>query len=58
MLDAFIIEEIKRRERDEERRRDDERPRVEIPIAPEEPVRPSSEHDEPARGVIVIDYSV
>jgi len=58
MLDAFIIEEIKRREREEERRRDDERPRIEIPVAPEEPVRPSGEQDKPDRGVMIIDYSV
>jgi len=58
MLDAFIIEEIKRRERDEERRRNDERPRLEIPVAPsEEPVRPSGE-EKPERGVVIIDYSV
>lgn len=58
MLDAFIIEEIKRRERDEERRRNDERPRLEIPLAPEpEPVRPRGE-DKPERGVVIIDYSV
>jgi len=59
MLDAFIIEEIKRREREEERRRNDERPRIEIPVAPEEPVRPSpSGEEEPQRGVVIIDYSV
>jgi hypothetical protein len=32
MLDAFIIEEIKRGKQDEERRRDEGRPRLEIPI--------------------------
>ena len=57
MLDAFIIEEIKRREREEERRKDDQRPRVDLPIAPAEPIRPSGE-DKPERGVIVIDFSV
>lgn len=57
MLDAFIIEEIKRREREEERRRDDERPRVEIPIAPERPVVPAGE-EKRDRGVVIIDYSV
>jgi len=42
MLDAFIIEEIKRREREEERKRDEQRPRIEIPIPPDEkPVHPS-----------------
>lgn len=58
MLDAFIIEEIKRREREEERRREEQRPRVEIPQLPEEePVRPSGE-EKPERGVVIIDYSV
>ncbi len=58
MLDAFIIEEIKRREREEERRRDDSRPRLEIPLEqPERPVEPRGE-DKPERGVVIIDYSV
>lgn len=56
MLDAFIIEEIKRRDREDERRRDDERPRIEIPVAPEEPIRPLGE-EKPERGVVIIDYS-
>lgn len=56
MLDAFIIEEIKRRE-DEERRRDEGRPRLEIPIEPERPLVPSGE-EKPDRGVVIIDYSV
>jgi hypothetical protein len=56
MLDAFIIEEIKRRERNREER---ERPALEIPLpVPEE--RPSRRTDadddeKPQRGVIVID---
>lgn len=58
MLDAFIIEEIRRREREDERRRDDERPRIEIPVAPSpEPVQPRGE-DKPERGVVIIDYSM
>jgi hypothetical protein len=57
MLDAFIIEEIKRREQEEERRRDEGRPRLEIPIEPERPLVPSGE-DKPDRGVVIIDYSV
>ena len=58
MLDAFIIEEIKRR--DHERTADD-RPAVELPIPlPPEPTR--QEDDKPGapnrdRGVVIIDYT-
>lgn len=56
MLDAFIIEEIKRRERNRE---DRERPVLEIPLpGPEDrPRRRSDAEDDekPQRGVIVID---
>ena len=59
MLDAFIIEEIKRRER---LRHDRERPAVELPLrTPDErPPRRSDTKDEapPQRGVVVIDLSV
>jgi hypothetical protein len=57
MLDAYIIEEIKRRE-EERQRRESERPTVQIP--PPEPDRlpQQSEEDKPQRGVIIIDYSV
>lgn len=60
MLDAFIIEELKRRERESERRRDEERPRLEIPIAPESPTARKDDDSEPKpeRGVVIIDYSV
>ena len=57
MLDAFIIEEIKRRERD----REQDRPRLELPLT--DPTRPRSKDDERdeedggKRGVIIIDYS-
>ncbi len=57
MLDAFIIDEMRRREREEaERRIENERPMLEIPV-PEIPLqRPREEEDEaPQRGVIVID---
>ena len=58
MLDAFIIEEIKRRER---MRRDEGRPLIEVPL-PEENERPKrrSEEDDderPSRGVVVIDLA-
>ncbi len=60
MLDAFIIEEIKRRER---MRRDDERPVVELPLPKDEemPRRRSEterDSDKPERGVVVIDLAV
>ncbi|MGA9524638.1 MAG: hypothetical protein WBV82_24485 [Myxococcaceae bacterium] len=59
MLDAFIIEEIKRRERNHQDR--DERPVVELPVPrPEEaPRRRTDEEDEkPRRGVVIIDMAV
>lgn len=60
MLDAFIIEEIKRRERE---RSVDDRPVVELPL-PQPPPAPAH-HDESDRrdddggrgGVVIIDYS-
>ena len=59
MLDAFIIEEIKRREQE----REQHRPRVDLPLP--EPTRPHRQNDysreeeeSPQRGVIIIDYSV
>jgi len=57
MLDAYVIEEIKRRERDKGR---DERPVVELPVPPPPPGRPSSRDDDDEggdRGVVIIDYS-
>lgn len=56
MLDAYVIEEIKRRER--ERTRDD-RPSVELPIPPAAPPSPGHADDERKddRGVVIIDYS-
>ncbi len=58
MLDAFIIEEIKRRHPEHHR---DERPSVELPIPqPRAPNRQNDDRDPPSggdRGVIIIDYS-
>ena len=57
MLDAYVIEEIKRRDR--ERNRDD-RPAVELPLpAPPPPTSPrdQDEDDRGDRGVVIIDYS-
>jgi hypothetical protein len=58
MLDAYVIEEIKRRERDRER---DDRPVVELPV-PSAPARgPDRRRDDDDRGsdrgVVIIDYS-
>jgi hypothetical protein len=55
MLDAYVIEEIKRRER--ERGRED-RPVVELPLPP--PAQPPDRRDDDRnndRGVVIIDYS-
>jgi hypothetical protein len=54
MLDAYVIEEIKRRERQRER---DDRPVIQIPVPapPERPPEPKSD-DRGDRGVVIIDY--
>lgn len=57
MLDAYVIDEIKRREREKGR---DDRPVIELPIPAPAPVRaPDRGGDEPNgdRGVVIIDYS-
>ncbi len=59
MLDAFIIEELRRREQAEHSRY--EQPHLEIPVEPPRHQYPSSRDEaKPAkptdRGVIVIDY--
>ncbi len=61
MLDAYVIEEIKRRERDQGR---DERPAVELPVpAPSSPgprdhvEDPGEGHGDRGGGVVIIDYS-
>ena len=53
MLDAYFIEEIKRRERDE-------RPAIELPLPP--PAAPGADgrdddRKDGDRGVVIIDYS-
>lgn len=57
MLDAFIIEEIKRRD-EEHRRRESERPRIEMPDNPPV-IIPSRQGEEeaPPRGVVIIENS-
>jgi hypothetical protein len=57
MLDAFIIEEIKRRDRGAGR---DERPALELPLpAPAEPAPGEAPGDDPKPpgGVVIIDYT-
>ena len=56
MLDAYVIEEIKRRERE---RSADDRPAVELPLPAPPPGRsPDREKDDHGdRGVVIIDYS-
>ncbi|MHB8418032.1 MAG: hypothetical protein ACYDCL_08140 [Myxococcales bacterium] len=61
MLDAFIIEELKRRER--EGQREGERPQPSPPPGHGErgPARQSDhsgDEEKPQRGVVIIDYSV
>ncbi len=57
MLDAYVIEEIKRRDRDKGR---DDRPVVELPVPPPPAGRPAERPDDGKdgdRGVVIIDYS-
>jgi hypothetical protein len=59
MLDAFIIEEIRKREQE----RDGQRPRLELPIPEPSTHRQNErpdreEEDRPERGVVIIDYSI
>jgi hypothetical protein len=57
MLDAFIIEEIKRREQ-ERQRQDSERPSVHIPLPEPGRAPQQSEEEKPPRGVVIIDLSI
>jgi hypothetical protein len=56
MLDAYVIEEIKRRDRERTR---DERPAIELPLPSRDPSGPTTEPEERKedRGVVIIDYS-
>lgn len=60
MLDPWIIEEIRRRER-EERQRREERPGLEMPVMP---TRPSDSENHRSgdqgndRGVVILDFSI
>ena len=61
MLEAWIIEQLRKRELEERRRRQErsmELP-LELPELPEpKPARRDGEEDEPRRGVVEIDYNV
>ncbi len=56
MLDAYVIEEITRRERQRER---DDRPALDLPLPPpSDPARDDRDGDrKDDRGVVIIDYS-
>jgi hypothetical protein len=58
VLDAFIIEELKRRERQQER----PQPEVPGPVSDERdepsPQKSDSDDEKPQRGVVIIDYSL
>ena len=53
MLDAYIIEQI--RKRDEERRRIYERPSIELPLEPARPPAPVEDEKPEPKRVIIID---
>lgn len=59
MLDPWIIEEIRRRER-EERQKREERPAMEMPVAPPSSREPADRRGDQGndRGVAVIDFSI
>lgn len=57
MLDAYVIEEIKRREREKGR---DDHPVIELPVPLPAPARPPGRQEDDRngdRGVVIIDYS-
>jgi hypothetical protein len=57
MLDAFIIEELKRKE--QERNRETGQPQPELPVpGHDEGTARQSDDDKPHRGVVIIDYTV
>jgi hypothetical protein len=59
MLDGFIIEELRRREREKMRKEDARRPRLELPLDREYVPRPEDTDDEdkdlPSSSVVVIE---
>ncbi len=58
MLPPFIIDQIRRREQEEERRSELERPVLELPVDGMPPARPSRDEEEkPERGIIILDLA-
>lgn len=57
MLDAFIIDEIRRREQEAEHRREEQRPRQELPL-PGLPQNRDEEEPVTDGGVTIVDYSI
>ena len=57
MLPPFIIEQIRKREEEEEQLRQYEQPQVELPITPPSPKRRDERGDEEPgkRGVVILD---
>ena len=59
MLDPWIIEEIRRREKEERRQQEEQRPMIEIPSfeLPTIPTgKPADENEE--RGVVIVDFRI
>ncbi|MCD6498331.1 MAG: hypothetical protein J7M25_08565 [Deltaproteobacteria bacterium] len=57
MLDAWVIEQIKRREAEEQEHR--EQPQIERPLDPMPESEDDREGDEdPKRGVVIVDFMV
>jgi hypothetical protein len=56
MLDAYVIEEIKRRDRDRDR---EVRPTAELPVPspPDQPPESGTDGTDRDRGVVIIDYA-
>jgi hypothetical protein len=56
MLDAYVIDEIRRREKDRDR---DVRPTADLPVPtpPEAPPEGDANHGDRDRGVVIIDYA-
>ena len=57
MLDAWIIEEIKRREQEDRPRPNAPQPQIELPHEPIDPNR-KPKKKEPDRGVTIVDYTL
>ena len=54
MLPPFIIEEIRKREREEQARREESQPRLDLPLPGRREPPPSTKEEDGDRGVIII----